>query len=292
MEQLTTRQSAVQRQEFRKDRGGSFQVEDHRPEAASATEIRRLVTNSPQVLRAAQWTAIANKSSPCCANQSPPVQRVQITKQPGKTKNQKPTKAARSSPKRPRFPGYVKKMREKSIEIVKQANDARRAIAIHMAHRVPWDSIREIIGSGKQARIDTLIEALTVPKRDFGDPAKLGVAANDPSYHQAIMNLIKKHGSNSEEVLTALNASPYNLKPGDGIKNSAIGAGRDPHFDESKPNKPMTPTSKSMADKKLFPDENKNFPSSDMLTMGEYSTWEENFKKDYLQPAIDFVNRL
>jgi hypothetical protein len=154
-----------------------------------------------------------------------------------------------------------------------------------MAHRLSWQSIEATLRSGDDGKIDTMINNLTIPKRNFGDPASGGVAAGDTAVYDAVQAVIAKHGKATPQVAKALNSSPYNLRPGHGPTNSAIGGGPDAHFDETKPGEPMTPQSAS-----LLPPGSED--SSDFMTMASFQDWEANFSAEYVVPAVKSIRSI
>lgn len=178
---------------------------------------------------------------------------------------------------RPAFIGSIKAMREDAKYLYPGEN-------IHMAHRLSWQSIRDTLLSGKTTVINTMIRNLCIPQRDFGDPASGGVAMGNTEFYDAIQKLFKRN-SDVEVLAKALNSSPYNLRPGDGPTNSAIGGEPDAHRDETLPGEPMTPQSSA-----LLPPTTTN--SSDFMTMGSFAIWEANFYTEYVLPAIASVNRI
>lgn len=178
---------------------------------------------------------------------------------------------------RPGFRGSVDTMR-------KDAQHLFPAETIHMAHRLSWQSIRDTLATNNQSKIKTMVENLTIPQRNFGDPKSGGVKKGDLGYYNVIAELFKKT-SDLNTLATALNSSPYNLRPGDGPTNSGIGGRPDAHFDETLPGEPMTPQSSS-----LLPANTDE--SSDFMTMSSFAAWESNFYVDYVTPAITSVKRL
>jgi hypothetical protein len=179
---------------------------------------------------------------------------------------------------RPGFIGSVNAMRE-------DAKDMYPGDSIHMAHRLSWQSIEDTVRTGNVSAINSMIDKLTIPQRDFGDPSNGGVSAGNKDFYDAVDAVVKKYGLVTHEVAKALNSSPYNLRPGHGPTNSAIGGAPDPHFDETKPGEPMTPQSKSL----LNPT---NDDSSDFMTMASFKDWETNFYDDYVLPAITSVKKI
>lgn len=91
-----------------------------------------------------------------------------------------------------------------------------------MAHRLSFHDIQGIVMSGDQTEINKLIQALTIPQRDFGSDAQ-----GDTSYYDKVKGI-----TNQEDLIKALNNSPFNLRPGNSSVNRSIGAGFDGNIDD------------------------------------------------------------
>ncbi|MFN8711444.1 MAG: hypothetical protein ACK5Z2_01245, partial [Bacteroidota bacterium] len=178
---------------------------------------------------------------------------------------------------RPGFVGSVKVMR-------KDAKSLHPTENIHMAHRLSWESIRNTIMTNDKVKIETMVNNLSIPQRNFGDPQNGGVKKGNKDYYNAIVAFHKAHPKDLEGLAKFLNSSPYNLRPGDGQTNSSIGGDPDAHFDETLPNEPMTPQSRA-----LLP--HTTVDSSDFMTMSDFADWEANFYDEYVVPAIKSVER-
>jgi hypothetical protein len=232
--------------------------------------------------------AIQSINPPSEANASTPAQRKTNTTSPAGAQLKPASgnvaqfgkKATKGGAKivRPGFVGSVKVMRQDAKSLHPTEN-------IHMAHRLSWESIRDTIMTNDKAKITAMVENLTIPQRNFGDPKKGGVKKGDLSYYNAVVAFHKAHPSDLVGLAKLLNSSPYNLRPGDGQTNSSIGGGPDAHFDETQLNEPMTPQSKA-----LLP--SWTIDSSDFMTMSDFADWEANFYIEYVEPAIASAKRI
>ncbi|MGL5891118.1 MAG: hypothetical protein ACRC3B_14610, partial [Bacteroidia bacterium] len=191
--------------------------------------------------------------------------------------SKKASKAGTVKIVRPGFVGSVKVMRQDAKSLHPTEN-------IHMAHRLSWESIRNTIMTNDKAKIKAMVENLTIPQRNFGNPKNGGVGKGNLDYYNAIIAYHNAHPTDLIGLAKFLNSSPYNLRPGDGQTNSSIGGDPDAHFDETLPNEPMTPQSRA-----LLP--STTVDSSDFMTMSDFADWEANFYNEYVLPAIKSVNR-
>lgn len=123
-----------------------------------------------------------------------------------------------------------------------------------MAHRLSFRDIRTIMEHGTLERKQALVEALTIPQRDFGE-----IPAGDLTLYDQIMEL----DWDTPEALSALNSSCFNLRPGIPSINRSIGARPDLHHEGNDPDRPLTPQSAKLSTFALDRDPGK---SSDFLT--------------------------
>jgi hypothetical protein len=259
---------------------------DSRPETLERAKLQAIANSSSRVQQFKAYQGMANASHKAkeaiqlqaiadnsFVHQSPYENSLPGVIQMG---GKKATKLTVKIP-RPGFIGSVDAMREDSKGMYPGEN-------IHMAHRLSWQQIELTLRGGDMTQITPMINNLTIPQRNFGNPAHGGVAKGNLDYYNAVQKVLSKYGP-SPELAKALNSSPYNLRPGDGSVNSAIGGDPDAHFDETQPNEPMTPQSKA-----LLPPNTGD--SSDFMTMASFQDWEANFYIDYVLPAIASVGKL
>ena len=252
-----------------------------------------MADSSPEVNRQRTYQAMANEHA---AQFKPTIQLVAASKKTHKMA-------------RPNFPEHVGDMRTKA----KKQHPKRK---IHMAHRVSWEAIREKIFS--KVKIPwSKVKAICVPARNFGDPKNGGVAKGDLTFYKAVLELCKKYAKSKNLnafLAKALNASPFNLRPGDGATNSSIQGKPDAHMDETNNDK-MTPQTsqefkvfdydKLKATKaKIATKKGKTNPksskvkvhkpqhnSSDFLNMKDFKNWESGFGTT-IKKAVKWVKKL
>ncbi len=112
--------------------------------------------------------------------------------------------------KRPNFSGPARKLRNGT-----DSSD-------DLAHRLSYHDIEKIVDSGDKGKITKLIKKVTIPQRKFGK-YKIG----DTSYYDQVAKI-----TDEDQLIKALNNSPYNLRPGNASVNRSIGAGFDPNVDD------------------------------------------------------------
>jgi len=239
----------------------AFRVVGDLPKNVGQRKLQKIANNSPRIKQLTQLQAEINKYT-----------------YKTQTLNSSTNDVLQKMMKRPGFVGSVNTMRSDAQTMYPTEN-------IHMAHRLSWQSIRDTLENASDATIDTMINNLTIPQRNFGDPSSGGVAAGNTEVFDAVQAVITKYGKSTVEVAKALNSSPYNLRPGDGQTNSSIGGGADAHFDETQIGEPMTPQSASLLDPSTT-------DSSDFMTMGSFEDWEANFYTKYVTPALTSIGKI
>lgn len=122
----------------------------------------------------------------------------------------------------------------------KDANRLRRMSKKHissgsfdLAHRFPYQGIRNIVKSKDIKRINRLTGIIAIPKRRFGSIPK-----GDKKIYNRLKKIIDDYQAAPsellEKLLTAeLNSVPFNLRPGDQSLNRSIGGRVDRNIDES-----------------------------------------------------------
>ncbi len=177
---------------------------------------------------------------------------------------------------RPRFFSFVDKMRMNAKAQFPEYD-------IHIAHRLSWHSIVTLLEEPNDKRTFEMIDQLTVPARDFGEPTLNGTPKGDSRVRVAVLEVINKYGLYSKQTAKVLNSIPYNLRPGLATENMRIKARPDAHFLDQDFN--MTPQSKE-----LLPEG--SLESSDFMTLDEYDKFERQFDKLYVKPFLKSVERL
>ncbi len=119
------------------------------------------------------------------------------------------TKSTRST--RPSFSGPARKQRQ----VTDSSDD--------LAHRISYNDIKTIISGTDKKKKKDLIRKITIPQRDFGRYKK-----GDESY----FNFVESK-TDEDELIKALNNSPFNLRPGIASVNRSIGASFDPNVDDA-----------------------------------------------------------
>ena len=112
--------------------------------------------------------------------------------------------------KRPGFSGPARKLRKGT-----DSSD-------DLAHRLSYHDIEQIVDSGNKLKVTKLIQKLTIPQRRFGKYNK-----GDKSYYNEVIKI-----NDDDQLIKALNNSPFNLRPGNASVNRSIGAGFDPNVDD------------------------------------------------------------
>jgi hypothetical protein len=168
------------------------------------------VENSSKAQQAAQLQAVADnfvdkKAIQQVANQPAPEgdqsESIQLAKKTG----------VKSKRKRPSFSGPARKLRQNT-----DSND-------DLAHRISYDNIAKIVDGGDKSKITKLIKKVTIPQRKFGKYKK-----GDTTYFDKVQKI-----SDDEELIKALNNSPFNLRPGNASINRSIGSSFDPNVDDN-----------------------------------------------------------
>ncbi|WP_421871022.1 hypothetical protein [Marinoscillum sp.] len=176
---------------------------------------------------------------------------------------------------RPGFVGPVNAMRDRAKALHPTKN-------IHMAHRLSWEDIKETVKKGSKKEIIKLAQDLMIPQRDFGSGLFM-VLKGDQRLFLAVGRLMNRYKKDPNlqkiQLVKALNSSPFNLRPGDGITNSSIQSNPDGHRDDSGS---MTPTTSN-----LF--SGQQVQSSDFMNDKQYENWEHYFNiwVDSAEKAID-----
>ena len=108
-----------------------------------------------------------------------------------------------------------------------------------MAHRLSYHDINKIVMYSPEEYVESMIEAVTVPQRDFGTKKK-----GDKEYYNETMKLYQK--GDRKKLISHLNSSPYNLRPGVPSINRSIGKRADLHHLGNDPKRSLTPQSKRL----------------------------------------------
>lgn len=128
-----------------------------------------------------------------------------------------------------------------------------------MAHRLSYQRIKEIVESGNNAVIHKMVKALTIPKRTFGVYKK-----GYQGYYNHVITI-----TDQDELIKALNNSPFNLRPGNPSVNRSIGSGFDPNVDDS-----GYETDQSEGLEEFASQQGGQIRTSSYLSDKELSTWE------------------
>lgn len=169
---------------------------------------------------------------------------------------------------RPSFPSYINSARKAATP---------KGVSTDSAHRLSYQNIRVSLETkGIDGSID-LIKALTIPARDFGT-----IKAGDTTYYDAAM-VAKDHN----DLLKLLNASPFNLRPGDSSTNRSLGSSFDPN---KSPGGSHTPISKKLHKFALDVDDESR--SSSVLTPTKLAAYEKKSSEAVLnQLPIRSLNK-
>lgn len=192
----------------------------------------------------------------------------------GKTSIKKKAGKKPIHPKRPHFLSHIKKARMYANAIFK-----KKGIKIHMAHRMSWEKIAQIISDSKgdPNNLDFLnmVEVVTVPNRNYGKLKK-----GDKTLYNIIMSIAKSSlsGTLDPKIATLLNSSIINLRPGNGKINSSIQGKNDYNYVERKKGKKMVRARSPISDRlhKRFPDKNPANQSSSILNASQSQQFENN----------------
>ncbi|WP_229608443.1 hypothetical protein [Vibrio parahaemolyticus] len=178
--------------------------------------------------------------------------------------------------KRPNFFSYVSDMR-------RRAKMRFPNYDIHISHRLSWSHIATSLELQDEKIVMEMIDKITIPARDFGNPLFGGTRKGDLRVRNAVQRVIGEYGLRSRETAKALNSVPYNLRPGSATINIQIRARPDAHFFDNSSD--MTPQSEELFSKC-------SCESSDFMTMEDFYEFEKRFDTLYVKPFLSSIERL
>ncbi len=184
-----------------------------------------------------------------------------------------PRKVSQFGIYRPAFKGYARKLRRRGKRIFKRRK-------FDLAHRVSYYKINKIISGGKKGEITKLIKCVMIPQRRFGRIPK-----GDRGLYNVTVKLYRDYKQNrtikrKRKLLSELNSSPFNLRPGDPSKNRSIGKKPDLCFRNRRKGtrRSLSPQSRRIK-RDLYPRlRRRNIRSSDMMSKKQKKRFERKIQ--------------
>jgi len=137
--------------------------------------------------------------------------------------------------KRKRRPGFMGHIGRARKSIVRSLPKTMRVF--DMAHRLSYKDIRDTVDQGTDQTVRRMIKAVTIPRRQFG-----GVEKGNTIYYRRARRAYRD--GEYDKLVSILNSSPYNLRPGNSSRNRSIGARADLHY---RSDGTLTPQSRAVA---------------------------------------------
>ncbi|GGB66239.1 hypothetical protein GCM10007424_02730 [Flavobacterium suaedae] len=195
-------------------------------------------------------STVNNKSGSYIADNRP--QAVTQRKLVKEIQNKPNTSVIQFGGNRPSFSGPATKIKKQGAPLL-------TGDEYDMAHRLSYQRIKEIVESGNNAVIHKMVKALTIPKRTFGMYQK-----GYQGYYNHVTSI-----TDQDELIKALNNSPFNLRPGNPSVNRSIGSGFDPNVDDA-----GYETDQSEGLEEFASQQGGQIRTSSYLSDKELSTWE------------------
>lgn len=161
-----------------------------------------------------------------------------------------------------------------SSRIKRGTADIRRRTkkAFDLAHRLSYRDIESLVRQYwyQPRKLNEFIRVLTIPQRQYGC---------FPMGYRGYYDKVIKAKMKIYTVISMLNSSPFNLRPGAPSVNRSIGAAPDLHHQDEDPARPLTPQSAALAPYAIDPDPGK---SSDLFSGKEAKEAEETLTKPFV----------